>query len=1271
MGKLDKKIHNSTGRSATAWDMPLITYPDNLPIAPRRSEIIKAIRDHRIVIVTGETGSGKTTQLPKMCLELLQHQCGLIGCTQPRRVAAVSAAHRIAEELGEEPGQTVGYKIRFDERSSHNGRIKIMTDGILLVEAQLDPLLKKYQALIVDEAHERSLNIDFILGLLRIILPQRHDLHVVITSATLDKEKFMSAFPSAPVISVSGRMYPVDIRWHPLDYSLNKQEEYTHVEAAIQAVENLKQEDRRGDILIFMPTEQDIRETCELLMGRSYEQTKILPMYARLSWLEQRRVFLPTPEQKIIVATNIAETSLTIPGISYVIDTGLARISLYNPRTRTTSLPIRPISQSSAEQRKGRCGRVKHGICIRLYSREDLASRPLYMPPEILRANLAEVILRMIALNLGDISSFPFVDSPTPRHIRDGIEVLLELGAVTEQSSNGIPSYRLTDKGRYMSRLPLDPRISRMIISGEEEGCLDEIFIIASALSIQDPREWPSDMEAEADKIHKSFHEPSSDFLTLLTLWRQYHKYLQGKPSQNRLRKFCRDHFLAYRRMREWHDVYEQIRSIYMEERPKRIRLHTITGSAIKRKAGWNDRIHRAVLSGLLSNIAMKRGKNIYIGAHGREMMIFPASGLWNRGGAWIVAAEIVETTRRFARTVATINPAWLEEIGAHLCRHTYFKPSWDNKLGQVIVLEQLSIYGLVIVDARPIPYGSIDPEDATRVFCRALASGEVAEPFPFLCHNRKLAERIKEMENKVRRRDFLVDDDEIMHFYEKRLQNVYDLKTLKKKIQKAGSDAFLRLKEADILRCSSNKDFEKLFPDELSAGRLRFPLAYRFAPGSETDGVTMNISWGMLPAASLSAIDWAVPGLLKEKVSTLLRELPKTYRKKIQPIQVTCDAFLMERPGQDTPLISALADFIHRRFNLDIPFSAWPLDRLPDYLRMRFVITDDTGKELISGRDFHHLLEAIRRDEESAAFEHARKQWERDDITDWNFADLPDYIILGPSGNPIGLAYPSLTAINGKIALRLFKNPTEAEISHRYGVSALYTLHFSMQIKQLARSIALKGYLKEAAAGLGGAKAVEKLLLDKVKTDLFACWIRTADAFSKHALEVAALILPHGQEVLKMAEPILVARHKTWQAIANLSAKHHNDPPVVSFLKDMENELNKLIPEDFLTKYQPERHPHLVRYLRTLVIRATRGALHVEKARQRGEEISRFEKRYFDLLSTLNASASPEKKKAIDDLFWMIAEYTVSLFAQEIKTAFPVSQKRLEEKIAEIARLG
>jgi ATP-dependent helicase HrpA len=736
-------------------------------------------------------------------------------------VATVTVAHRIAEELGEEIGRSVGYQIRFEDRSGRNNSIKLMTDGILLNEAQNDPYLRRYDTIIVDEAHERSLNIDFVLGLLLTLLRKRRDIKVIITSATIDTEKFSRAF-RAPIIEVSGRMYPVEVRYQPLDHELEDSGEITYVDGAVTALQKIMESRSEGDILIFMPTEQDIRETCQLIEAKFDKRTVVLPLFARLPWREQRRIFQPASRRKIVVATNVAETSITIPGIRYVIDTGLARISQYNPRSRTTSLPVRAISRSSADQRKGRCGRVQKGICVRLFDQADYENRPLFTEPEILRSNLAEVILRMLSLNLGDISTYPFIDPPHPKSIRDGIDILRELGAVTTDSKDEEPGngkqYSLTERGRMMARLPIDPRISRMIIEAEREGCVNEILIIASALSIQDPRERPVESEKEADKAHARFADPFSDFMTLLTIWNQYHGLVQTAKSRSRMKKFCREHYLSIRRMKEWIDVYDQLKAI-LDEHGWKIRQRREADD----KALY-DGIHRSIISGYLSNIAMRREKNIYTAARGKEVMIFPGSGLFNKGGSWIVAAEMIETSRLFARMAANIKVEWLEELGGSLCRSTYSEPHWRRDRGEVVAYEQVSLFGLVIVTRRPVSYGPINSAEASEIFVRsALIEGDLRKPLPFLLHNLGVIERISRMEDKIRRRNLLAGEDELAQFYQKRLPGIYDTRTLQKLIRDRGMDGFLRMKEEDVLLRIPEEDELALYPDDVILDGHRF----------------------------------------------------------------------------------------------------------------------------------------------------------------------------------------------------------------------------------------------------------------------------------------------------------------------------------------------------------------------------------------------------------------------------------------------------------------
>ena len=837
---------------------PKVSFPENLPITAKKTDIVDAIKEHPVVIISGDTGSGKSTQIPKMCLEAGRGIHGKIACTQPRRIAATTIAARIADELGETVGNSVGYKIRFKDRTSKRGYIKVLTDGMLLAEAQQDPRLTQYDTIIVDEAHERSLNIDFILGILKKLLKKRKDLKLIITSATIDTEKFSNGFDDAPVMQVSGRRYPVSVQYRPVDPELEEKGDMTYVDAAVKATEDIFRSGAFGDILVFMPTELDILETCERLVERKLKSVTVLPLFARLPGPQQAKVFSPANGRKVIVSTNVAETSLTIPGIKYVVDTGLARISRYTPRTRSTSLPISPISRSSANQREGRCGRLEKGVCIRLYSEEDYESRQEFTDPEILRSNLAEVILRMISLKLGRITAFPFLDRPNPRSIKDGFDLLVELGAVIRKKGEPV----LTSRGRMMSKMPIDPKISRMILEAESKGCVYDVAVIASALSIRDPRERPLEKAAQADQAHAQFRDSGSDFITLLNIWNHYHRSFKTLRTQNKMRKFCRNHFLSFVRMREWHHIHEQISNI--------LKSQGIKNENDRKQNNMKDRytaIHQSVLSGYLSNIAVKKDRNIYLAARGREAMLFPGSTLFSKSPNWIVAVEMVKTSRLFARTVAKIDPEWLETLGGSLCKSSYSNPHWEKKAGQVRAYEQVSLYGLLIVSNRRVSYGPIDPSLSHAIFVRsALVEGNTNKKFSFLLYNQTLMEEITKMEEKVRRRGIRVSDERMETFYSSRLPNVYDIRTLERCIRKRGSDDFLKMAKSDIIDEIPDPEEVARYPDEMNVGNGAFQFSYKFKPGKPDDGVTLKVPLNQASQVSPNELDWVVPGLFEGK---------------------------------------------------------------------------------------------------------------------------------------------------------------------------------------------------------------------------------------------------------------------------------------------------------------------------------------------------------------------------------------------------------------------
>ncbi|MGD9331521.1 MAG: ATP-dependent RNA helicase HrpA [Desulfobacterales bacterium] len=1254
---------------------------DSLPITAWQAEIAQAIQAHPVVIVAGETGSGKTTQLPKFCLTAGRGLGGLIGCTQPRRIAATTVAQRIAEELGEPLGQSVGYKIRFQDRTNQDSFIKVMTDGILLAETQGDPALTAYDTLIVDEAHERSLNIDFILGILKKRVQRRSDLRLIITSATIDTEKFARAFDDAPVIEVSGRMYPVEVRYRPIDENESEGDDASYVEAALSAVEELVCESARGDVLVFMPTEQDIRETCELLNGRGYAKTEIMPLYARLSAVDQQRVFAGTGARKIIVATNVAETSITIPGIRYVVDTGLARIPRYSPRTRTTALPVTHISRSSADQRLGRCGRVADGVCIRLYAEENYQGRPRFTPPEILRANLAEVILRMISLKLGDIDSFPFIDRPDPRSIRDGLKLLSELGAIERDQAGrhrkGLERYRLTGRGRIMARMPIDPRLSRMLIEAGRQGCLAPMLAITAVLSIQDPRERPVDREQAADQAHAVFKDPASDFITLLNIWEHAVSMVRAGP----LKHFCKHHFLSFRRMREWRDIHRQLAAIVKEaglnpsagdqgKTPPPAAAESRTDSF----GALYTAIHRSVLSGFLANIASKKEKNIYRAARGRECMLFPGSGLFNRGGEWIVAAEMVLTSRLFARMAANIDRAWLEPLAGRQCRYTYLEPHWSRKRGEVVADEQVSLFGLKIVEGRKVSYGKIDPEAAAEIFVRsALIGGDVHRPFDFMAHNQALIEEVDDMQNRLRRRDLLVDEEVLYQFYRHRLGMIADIRSLAHRIKKKGGDAFLRLRPQDLLQAEPDADELALYPDEIRLGEARLKADYRFDPGAENDGVTVSV-----PAASVHRIDpadadWLVPGLLREKIAAMLKSLPKAYRRQLVPVADTAATIAREMPRTNGDLATALGNFIHKRFEVDIPANAWQENALPEHLKMRYAIIDADGDKVAVGRKEEMLRTLDPGMPQEGLLAKARRQWECDGLTDWPVDDLPEQVDLGDDQTGRHTLFPALSVAEdnrGDVGVRLFGSYDQARRSHRDGVAALLKKRLAADLKYLKRQLKLPRDTAAQVRFEGGAKAFERELFERVTQTRLRHDVRTRAAFEALAEEARAGLIASGQELLQAVLPVLQALEDVHETLCGLENQAGARGPIADFLAARREDIQRLVPARFVHLYEPVRFPHLARYLRAIAIRAERALAQFDRDQSKAAESRRWEEQLKMMLDELNIRSSDQKRAALEELFWMIEEYKVSLFAQELKTAVPVSAKRLEKLIGEISRM-
>ncbi|HVX44071.1 MAG TPA: ATP-dependent RNA helicase HrpA, partial [Mycobacteriales bacterium] len=933
--------------------VPAISYPP-LPVSERKEEIAAAIRDHQVVIVAGETGSGKTTQLPKICLELGRGVRGLIGHTQPRRLAARTVADRIATELGTELGETVGFQIRFTDKGSERTAVKVMTDGILLAEIQNDRMLRAYDTIIIDEAHERSLNIDFLLGYLKNLLPRRPDLKLVITSATIDPERFSRHFGSAPIIEVSGRTYPVEVRYRPIvdpdDEDADPDRDQT--QAISDAVDELTAEGP-GDILVFLSGEREIRDTADALEKQDRRDTEILPLYARLSTAEQHRVFASHRGRRIVLATNVAETSLTVPGIKYVIDPGTARISRYSYRTKVQRLPIEAVSQASANQRKGRCGRTSDGICIRLYSEEDFLARPEFTDPEILRTNLASVILQMTALGLGDIAAFPFVEPPDHRTVKDGVNLLHELGAIDPDQRD--PRKRLTALGRKLAQLPVDPRLGRMIIEADRNGCVREVMVIAAALSIQDPRERPADKQQQADEKHKRFATEKSDFMAYLNLW-NYLRKQQKALSGNQFRKLCRTEFLNYLRVREWQDINSQLRQTLR-----------IIGLSESSTPDAEDRIHISLLSGLLSHIGMKEGdRNEFLGARGARFAVFPGSGLFKKPPRWVMVAELVETSRLWGRMAAQIEPEWAEKLAPHLIKRNYSEPHWEKKRGEVVAFEKVTLYGIPIVASRKAGYGKVDPELARELFIRhALVEGDWTTHHKFFHANAALRSDVAELENRARRRDIVVDDETLFEFYDRRVgPDVVSARHFDawwKQTRRETPD-LLTFDPAMLVRESARSVTDTDYPTTWHYGDFEFPVTYQFEPGAHADGVTVHIPLALLGQVDPGVFEWQIPGLRAELFTALLRSLPKELRREIVPIPDYVRDFLAELDPSDGRLLTALERRLYDRSRIEVPPEAWDLARIPGHLKITFAIEDE-GRTLGEGKDLTALTARLRTD--------------------------------------------------------------------------------------------------------------------------------------------------------------------------------------------------------------------------------------------------------------------------------------------------------------------
>ena len=1232
-------------------DRPRVEYRDDLPVVQKREEIARAISDNQVVILCGETGSGKTTQLPKICLEIGRGIDGMIGHTQPRRIAARSVAARIADELHSAIGQAVGYKIRFGDRTGENTFIKVMTDGILLAEIQSDRLLRQYDTLIIDEAHERTLNIDFLLGYLKQLLPKRPDLKVIVTSATIDPDRFSKHFDNAPVIMVSGRTYAVEVRYRPVKSDDPEEEDREQTHAIVDAVAELS-EHSSGDVLVFLSGEREIREAAEELSKHHPAQTQILPLYARLSAAEQSRIFQPHGNRRIVLATNVAETSLTVPGIKYVIDTGFARISQYSARTKVQRLPIEPISQASADQRKGRCGRVSEGICIRLYSEEDFASRAQFTEPEILRTNLASVILQMKTARLGEIEHFPFLERPDSRLIRDGYLTLHELGAVDDLNE-------LTPVGRQLGKLPVDPRIGRMIIEGDRENCLSELLVIASALSVQDPRDRPVEMQQMADEAHKQFIDPASDFLGYLKMWdffREKSKHL----SNNQLRKQIRQQFLSYLRMREWHEVHQQIHTVVTE-----------MGLKPNPNPAAPDRITRALLSGLLSNVGSKTDTNDYAGLRGAKFNLFPGSVLFQQKPKWVMAAELVETNRLYARTVAKILPEWIERAAEHLIKKTYNEPQWSSQRGDVVAGERVSLKGLILVPHRTVCYGPIDPRTSREIFIHyALVEGDFRTSAPFFKHNLELLAHVKTLEAKLRRGDLQADPQKRFAFYNSRIPagifNTILFDRWRREAEKTNA-RILFMELSDVAKTEVASLPAADFPDELLLGNLKIELSYLHDTGSPQDGITANIPLALLNQVPASPFDWLVPGWLNEKLVEMIRTLSKPIRTRLVPAPEAAAKALSaistatgSAPAAP-PFLPTVAFQLGRLIGETISPQAFDLLAIPQWLRMNFRVLDGAGKTLATGRD----LVALRTQLGIAARESFASlppsQYTQDGLKSWDFGDLPERIEIH-RGSTAFSGFPAVIDQGAAVGLRLLDSREASIHTNRVGVRRLFMLQLGSEMRELARSLTHIEQMSLLFKPLGSwAELREDLLSAAIDRSLFnpAEDIRSRDLFISKAKD--------GWNRLSIATRELnTIAYETLQAYGQASLALDRKFP--DFLEgpatEMREQLKKLAPKNFLSTTPIDWLQHLPRYLKAISVRA--GKL-LNAGLRRDLEITaqiRPLSAEYTRLRNLHASRGlldPELPR----LWWMIQELRVSMYAQELKTIFPVSVQRVEKQIS------
>jgi len=1239
--------------------VPVIRYDDSLPIAAKRDEIKKALAENQVLVIAGETGSGKTTQLPKICLELGRGSHGLIAHTQPRRIAARSVAARVAEELGTPLGGLVGYQVRFEDQSDANTLVKLMTDGILLAETQHDRFLERYDTIIVDEAHERSLNIDFLLGYLKTLLHRRPDLKLIITSATIDLERFSKHFDGAPIIEVSGRTYPVDTWYRPLtseqDEEGNQVEDDLTVDQAILAtLDEIAHHERSegkgpGDVLVFLPGEREIRDAAEILRKAQLRHTEILPLYARLSPAEQQRIFQTHTGRRVVLSTNVAETSLTVPGIRYVIDTGTARISRYSYRAKVQRLPIEAVSQASANQRKGRCGRVEPGICIRLYSEEDFNGRPAFTDPEILRTNLAAVILQMLHLRLGDIDAFPFIEPPDGKAISDGFNLLQELSAVNREN-------QLTPLGRQLARLPIDPRLGRMLLEGARQGSLQEVLIVASALSVQDPRERPPERQQAADQAHAQWKDVDSDFAALVNLWRGFEEQRQ-ELTASPLRNWCRKNFLNYLRLREWRDAHRQLALICRE-----LQL------TVNKEPSDYQKMHKAILSGLLSQIGQKTEEGDYQGARQRRFWVHPSSGIGRKRPQWLMAAELVETTKLYARMVAKIEPDWIEPLAGHLVKKNHFEPHWEKKRGQVVAYEQITLYGLILVGRRPVHYGPIDPVTSRELFIReGLVGGEIQSRAKCLAANKRLLEELDELEAKARRRDILADEETLYAFYEARLPAEIHQTATFDSWYRMGSqkDAnLLIMREEDVLAREASEVTAAQYPDSLQVGELRLPLTYHFEPGHPRDGVTVRVPAPLLPSLPGERLEWLVPGLLEAKCVALVRSLPKALRKNFVPVPDFVKAALARMTFGQGALPQALGQELLRMTGARVSDEAWAesISLVEGHLRMNIEVVDGEGKFLGEGRDLAELTARF------AAASQAALAVPRNDKTEQPvqakaFSEVKQTAQQKIAGLSMTV-YPALVEENGSVREGRFSTQAEAEFQHRRALQRLLLQQLAEPAKFLRGKLPGLTELGLLYRELG---RVEALVEDILLASLDTCILEGEASLPRDGAALAGLAerkrgswAEHAERLARQTLEVL----KLWHGLQK-RFKGKIDLSQAVALNDIKQQLANLVYPGFVRETPNAWFKELPRYLKAVELRLEKLGSQVQKDRVWSGELSNLWTQY---KARADKHAQEGKRDEQLTLYrWLLEEYRVSLFAQQLGTKVPISDKRLSKQWSQV----